>query len=180
MRHHRNLSRKPLLAAVEGWALAGGFEFVLGCGLIVASPSARFGVPEVKRSLVAAAGGALLLPGRLPLALELLLTGDPIDAHRASQIGLANRLVAEGEAFDDGGRPGARISRNGPLAVAAFREIACGRGLDGRRGAAAVGVDHSAGLRFRRCARGCGPVCREAFERMLGRPKRALFGFKCR
>src|SRR5262249_5910318 len=89
--------RKPLVAAVEGWALAGGFELVLACDLVVAARTARFGVPEVKRSLVAAAGGALLLPRRLPLplALELLLTGDPVDAQRAAQIGLVNRIVDE-------------------------------------------------------------------------------------
>src|SRR5580704_5286942 len=112
---------KPLLAAVEGWALAGGFELVLACDLVVASRSARFGVPEVKRALVAAAGGALLLPRRLPLplALELILTGDPIDADRAAQIGLVNRVVAEGEALAAALDLALAISRNGPLAVAA-------------------------------------------------------------
>jgi len=118
--------RKPLLAAVEGWALAGGFELVLACDLVIASRSARFGVPEVKRSLVAAAGGALLLPRRLPLplALELLLTGDPIDAERAAQIGLVNRVVADGEALSTALDLAAAISRNGPLAVAATKAIA--------------------------------------------------------
>jgi enoyl-CoA hydratase len=118
--------RKPLLAAVEGWALAGGFELVLACDLVIAARSARFGVPEVKRSLVAAAGGALLLPRRLPLplALELLLTGDPIDAERAAQIGLVNRVVAEGGALAAALDLAAAISRNGPLAVAATKEIA--------------------------------------------------------
>jgi enoyl-CoA hydratase len=118
--------RKPLLAAVEGWALAGGFELVLACDLVIASRSARFGVPEVKRALVAAAGGALLLPRRLPLplALELLLTGEPIDADRAAQIGLVNRVVAEGEALATAVDLALAISRNGPLAVAASKEIA--------------------------------------------------------
>src|ERR1700730_298840 len=118
--------RKPLLAAVEGWALAGGFELVLACDLVVASRTARFGLPEVRRSLVAAAGGALLLPRRLPLplALELLLTGDPIDADRASQIGLVNRVVAEGEALTTAVDLALAISRNGPWAVAASKEIA--------------------------------------------------------
>jgi enoyl-CoA hydratase len=120
--------RKPLLAAVEGWALAGGFELVLACDLVIASRSARFGVPEVKRALVAAAGGALLLPRRLPLplALELLLTGDPIDADRAAQIGLVNRVVAEGEALVTALDLALAISRNGPLAVAASKAIARG------------------------------------------------------
>src|SRR5207245_4105181 len=76
--------RKPLIGAVEGWALAGGFELLLACDLVVAGEGARFGVPEVTRSLVAAAGAAIQLPGRMSfaLALELLLTGDPIDAER--------------------------------------------------------------------------------------------------
>jgi enoyl-CoA hydratase len=118
--------RKPLLAAVEGWALAGGFELALACDLVVASRSARFGVPEVTRSLVAAAGGALLLPRRLPLplALEMLLTGDPIDAARAFQIGLVNRVVDEGKALTTAVDLALVISRNGPLAVAASKEIA--------------------------------------------------------
>jgi enoyl-CoA hydratase len=83
-------------------------------------------VPEVKRALVAAAGGALLLPRRLPLplALELILTGDPIDADRAAQIGLVNRVVAEGEALATALDLALAISRNGPLAVAASKAIA--------------------------------------------------------
>src|ERR1700759_2994226 len=82
--------RKPLIAAVEGWALAGGFEMLLACDLVVAAETARVGVPEVKRGLVAGAGAAALLAQRIPrpLALELLLTGDPIDAARAAQLGL--------------------------------------------------------------------------------------------
>src|SRR3982751_407354 len=81
--------RKPLVAAVEGWALAGGFELVLACDLVVAGRTARFGVPEVTRSLVAAAGAALLLPQRIPraVALELLLTGAPVDAERGVAVG---------------------------------------------------------------------------------------------
>jgi len=120
--------RKPMIAAVEGWALAGGFELMLACDLVVASRSARFGVPEVKRSLVAAAGGALLLSRRLPqaLALELLLTGDPIDAERAAHIGLVNRVVDEGKALDAALDLAAAISRNGPLALIASKEIARG------------------------------------------------------
>jgi enoyl-CoA hydratase/carnithine racemase len=93
--------RKPLIAAVEGWALAGGFEIMLACDLAVAAQTARFGVPEVKRGLVAGAGAALRLPERvpLPIALELLLTGDPIDAARAAALGLVNRVTPEGEAL---------------------------------------------------------------------------------
>jgi enoyl-CoA hydratase len=117
-----------MIAAVEGWALAGGFELMLACDLVVAARSARFGVPEVKRSLVAAAGGALLLSRRLPqaIALELLLTGDPIDAERAAQIGLVNRVVDEGKALDGALDLAAAISRNGPLALIASKEIARG------------------------------------------------------
>jgi enoyl-CoA hydratase len=116
--------RKPLIAAVEGWALAGGFD------LVVASTSARFGVPEVKRSLVAAGGGALLLPQRIPraIALEMLLTGDPIDAERAAEVGLINRLVDEGQATDIAVELATRIAANGPLALIATKQIAAGGG----------------------------------------------------
>src|SRR5690242_10737637 len=94
--------RKPLIGAVEGWALAGGFELLLACDLVVAARTARFGVPEVKRSLVAAGGAALHLPRRLPpaIALELLLTGDPISAERAAEVGLVNRVTDEGGALE--------------------------------------------------------------------------------
>ena len=120
--------RKPLIAAVEGWALAGGFELVLACDLVVACTSARFGVPEVKRSLVAAAGGALLLAQRIPraIALEMLLTGDPIDAERAAEVGLINRLVDEGQAVDIAVELAMRIAANGPLALIATKQIAAG------------------------------------------------------
>jgi enoyl-CoA hydratase len=118
--------RKPMIAAVEGWALAGGFELVLACDLVVASQTAKFGVPEVKRSLVAGAGGALLLAQRIPqaIALEMLLTGDPIDAARAERIGLVNVLVDAGGALDAAVALAARIAANGPLAVAATKQIA--------------------------------------------------------
>ncbi|MFC4944279.1 crotonase/enoyl-CoA hydratase family protein [Pseudonocardia sp. GCM10023141] len=118
--------RKPLVAAVEGWALAGGFEMVLACDLVVAARTARFGVPEVKRSLVAAAGAALRLPTRLPMALamELLLTGDPIDAERAARMGLVNTVVDEGSALTEAIELAERIAANGPLAVQATKRIA--------------------------------------------------------
>jgi enoyl-CoA hydratase len=123
--------RKPLVGAAEGWALAGGFELLLACDLVIAGASARFGVPEVKRSLVAGAGGALLLPDRIPraLALEMLLTGDPIDAARAADIGLVNRVVEDGKALDAAVELAERIAANGPLALAATKEIAY-RGAD--------------------------------------------------
>jgi enoyl-CoA hydratase len=118
--------RKPLIGAVEGWALAGGFELLLACDLVVAAETAKFGVPEVKRSLVAGAGAAFLLPRRVPfaIALELLLTGDPLTAPRAAEIGLVNRLTAEGGALDGALELAAAIAGNGPLAVAATKAIA--------------------------------------------------------
>jgi enoyl-CoA hydratase len=116
----------PMIAAVEGWALAGGFELVLACDLVVAGRGARFGVPEVKRALVAAAGGALMLPQRIPraVALEMLLTGDPIDAATAHAHGLVNRLVDDGGAADAAVELATRIAANGPLAVATTKRIA--------------------------------------------------------
>lgn len=117
--------RKPLIAAVEGWALAGGFEVVLACDIVVAADTARFGIPEVKRGLVAAAGGLHRLPDRLPemVAYELALTGDPMDAQRLHQLGLVNTLTAEGGALEAALTVADRIAANGPLAVAASRRI---------------------------------------------------------
>jgi enoyl-CoA hydratase len=122
----RTPPRKPLIAAVEGWALAGGFELVLACDLVVAARTARFGVPEVKRSLVAAGGAALHLPRRVPyaVALELLLTGEPMDAERARAVGLVNRVVDEGAALDAAVELATVVAANGPLAVAATKAIA--------------------------------------------------------
>jgi len=120
--------RKPLIGAVEGWALAGGFELLLACDLIVAAENARFGVPEVKRSLVAAGGAALQLPRRVPfnVALEMLLTGEPLGAIRAAEIGLVNRLTAEGAALPGALELASTIAANGPLAVAATKSVARG------------------------------------------------------
>ena len=118
--------RKPLIGAVEGWALAGGFELLLACDLVVAAENARFGVPEVKRALVAGGGAAFLLSRRIPqaLALELLLTGEPITAARAAEIGLVNRVVPEGSALSTAIELADLIAANGPLAVAATKTIA--------------------------------------------------------
>lgn len=118
---------KPLIGAVEGWALAGGFELLLACDLVVASEKARFGVPEVKRALVAGGGAAMLLARRVPraLALELLLTGEPISAQRAADIGLVNRVTAEGGALGAALEMAEGIAANGPLAVAVTKAIAC-------------------------------------------------------
>jgi enoyl-CoA hydratase len=116
---------KPLIAAVEGFAVAGGLEVALACDLIVASRGARLGIPEVKRSLVAAGGGLLRLPRSLPrnIAMELALTGDPIDAERAHQLGLVNRLAEPGEAIAIALELADAIAVNGPLALAATKRV---------------------------------------------------------
>lgn len=116
---------KPLIAAVEGYALAGGFEVALSCDLIVASREAKFGIPEVKRSLVAAAGALIRLPKRIPyhVAMELALTGDPIDAARAYELGVVNRVVDAGAALEEALGLAASIAGNGPLALAASKQI---------------------------------------------------------
>ncbi|HEY7618229.1 MAG TPA: crotonase/enoyl-CoA hydratase family protein [Solirubrobacteraceae bacterium] len=118
-------SRKPLIAAIEGFALAGGLEVALACDLIVAASGARLGIPEVKRSLVAAAGALLRLPHRLPygLAMELALTGDPITAERAYELGLVNRVTDGGKALDGALELAAAIAKNGPLALDATKAI---------------------------------------------------------
>ncbi len=118
-------SRKPLVAAVEGYALAGGFEVALACDLIVAARDARFGIPEVKRGLVAAAGGLIRLPKRIPyhLAMELALTGDPVTAERAAQLGIVNRLAEPGGALDDARELAAIVVRNAPLALQASKAV---------------------------------------------------------
>lgn len=116
---------KPLIAACDGPALAGGTEIALSCDLIVASTAARFGIPEVKRSLIAAAGGLFRLPRVLPrnVAMELALTGDPISAERAYHFGLVNVLVEPGEALAAALVLAERITINAPLAVKASRKV---------------------------------------------------------
>jgi enoyl-CoA hydratase len=117
--------RKPLIAAVEGWALAGGCEVALACDLIVAANDARFGIPEVKRGLVAGAGGLLRLPRRIPaaIAMELALTGDPLPAADAHRLGLVNALTEPSQALEGARQLAARIAVNGPLAVAATKQV---------------------------------------------------------
>lgn len=116
---------KPLIAAVEGFALAGGFEMMLACDMVVASREAKFGVPEVKRGLVPGSGGMVRLPRRLPypIAMEMVLTGDPFTAERAYQYGLVNQLTEPGGALEAALALAARISENGPLAVRAAKHI---------------------------------------------------------
>jgi enoyl-CoA hydratase len=117
--------RKPLIAAVEGPALAGGLEIVLSCDLLVASKESRFGIPEVKRNLVAAAGGVFRLPRVLPrnVAFELGLTGDPIPAARAHELGMVNRLAEAGTALEAALEMAGEISANAPLAVQLTRQL---------------------------------------------------------
>lgn len=118
-------STKPVIAAVEGYALAGGFEIVLACDLIVAARGAAFGLPEVRRSLVAAGGGLLRLPRRIPFhhAMELALVGHHVGAQRMHELGLLNRLVDDGEALSAARELAAVIAANGPLALTATKAI---------------------------------------------------------
>jgi enoyl-CoA hydratase/carnithine racemase len=117
---------KPLIAAVNGAALAGGCEIVLACDLVVAAEHATFGVPEVTRGLVAAAGGMLRLPRRLPwaVAMELLLTGAPIDARRAYELGFVNQVVPAAELLEAALALAGRICANAPLAVRRSKQVA--------------------------------------------------------
>jgi enoyl-CoA hydratase len=117
--------RKPLIAAVEGYALAGGFEAMLACDLIVAARSAQFGVPEVKRGLVASAGGLMRLPGRIPyhIAMQYALTGEFMSAARAYELGLVNQLVEPGQALDGALKLARSVTANGPMAVQVTKQI---------------------------------------------------------
>lgn len=116
---------KPMIAAVEGYALAGGCELALACDMVTAGRSAKFGIPEVKRGLAAVAGGLMRLPERIPanVAMELALTGDFLDAQRAAELGLVNRLVDDGEALSAALTIANKIAANGPLAVRATKRI---------------------------------------------------------
>mgnify|MGYP003628192323 FL=1 len=116
---------KPLICAVEGYALAGGFELAISCDLIVAAEDARFGIPEVKRGLAAGAGGLVKLPKQIPsrLAMELALTGDFITSQRAYDVGLINQVVASGTALEAAKALAGKIAANGPLAVAVSKQV---------------------------------------------------------
>jgi crotonobetainyl-CoA hydratase len=119
---------KPVIAAVNGPAVAGGFELVLACDLVVAAEHAVFGLPEVKRGLLASAGGPIRLARRLPLAtaIEITITGDPIDAQRAFTLGLVNRVVPADRVVDEAVALAERIGRNSPAAVRAGRALVRG------------------------------------------------------
>ena len=117
--------QKPLIAAIEGYALAGGLEIAISCDLIVAADDAKFGIPEVKRGLAAAAGGLVRLPRQIPsrLAMEFALTGDFVSAQRAYEMGLVNRVVASGTALDAARELASTICANGPLAVKVSKQV---------------------------------------------------------
>lgn len=121
----RQPPRKPLIAAVEGYALAGGFEIVLACDLVVASRTATFGLPEVKRGLTAAAGGLLRLQHRIPyhLAMELVLTGRMWPATDAAEVHLVNRLAEPGDALSAALDLADEVAANAPLALAASKHV---------------------------------------------------------
>ncbi len=120
-----NPPAKPIIAAVEGYALAGGFELVLSCDLVVASREAKFGLPEPKRGLVAGAGGLLRLPRRIPyhIAMEMALTGDFYPATRLAELGLVNRVTEPGEALAAAKELAAKIAENAPLALKGSKRI---------------------------------------------------------
>lgn len=120
-----NPPAKPLIAAVEGAALAGGFEIALACDLIVSADNASFGLPEVKRGLAAAAGGAVRLPQRVPYshAMRMILTGEPISAQRAYELGLVVELTPPGGALAAAKALAAAIAVNAPLAVRTSKQV---------------------------------------------------------
>jgi enoyl-CoA hydratase len=118
-------SRKPLIAAIEGFAVAGGLEIALACDLLVAAKGAKLGIPEAKRSLVAAGGALLRLPRRMPyhIVMELALTGDTMPAERFYEFGVVNRLAEPGSAVDVALELAAALAKNGPLALAASKQV---------------------------------------------------------
>jgi enoyl-CoA hydratase len=118
-------ARKPLIAAIEGFAVAGGMEVALACDLIVAARGAKLGIPEAKRSLVAAGGALLRLPRRMPyhVVMELALTGDPLPAERFHELGVVNRLADPGAAVDVALELAGALAKNGPLALIASKRI---------------------------------------------------------
>lgn len=117
--------KKPVIAAVEGFALAGGFEIALACDLIVAADNAQFGLPEVKRGLMAGSGGLLRLPQRIPrqIAMQYALTGDMMSAEEARQWGLVNLLTLPGEALGEAKTLAHKIAANAPLAVSVSKQV---------------------------------------------------------
>jgi len=121
----RRASEKPLIAAIEGFAVAGGLEIALSCDLIVAAKGAKMGIPEAKRSLVAAGGALLRMPRRMPyhVVMELALTGDSFPAERFYELGLVNRLAEPGAALDAALELAGALAKNGPLSLVASKRI---------------------------------------------------------
>ena len=117
--------QKPFIAAVEGYALAGGFEIMLACDMVVASRTAKFGLTETKRGLVANAGGLVRLPRQIPIkvASEFVLTGEIFPVQRLAEVGLVNHVVAEGEALAEAVKLAQVVAGNGPMAVAVSRQV---------------------------------------------------------
>ncbi len=116
---------KPLIAAANGAALAGGFEILISCDMVVAADHAKFGIPEASRGLIAGGGGLIRLPKRIPLAVayEMALTADPIDAARAYELGLVNRVVPGDQVLDQAIALAERIAKNAPLAVRTSKDV---------------------------------------------------------
>ncbi len=116
---------KPLIAAANGSALAGGFEIMISCDMVVAADHAKFGIPEASRGLVAGAGGLIRLPKRVPLAVayEMALTAEPIDAQRAYELGLVNRVVPGDQVLEAAIALAERIAKNAPLAVRTSKDV---------------------------------------------------------
>jgi enoyl-CoA hydratase len=116
---------KPLIAAANGAALAGGFEILISCDMVVAADHAKFGIPEASRGLIAGGGGLIRLPKRIPLAVayEMALTADPIDARRAYELGLVNRVVPGDQLLDEAVALAERIAKNAPLAVRTSKDV---------------------------------------------------------
>jgi enoyl-CoA hydratase len=121
----QNGAAKPLIGAIEGFALAGGLELALACDLLVAARGVKLGIPEVGVGLFAAGGGLLRLPSRVGFgrAMEMAITGDPITAEEAAELGLVARLADRGGALDVALELAERIARNAPLAVAASKQL---------------------------------------------------------
>lgn len=134
--------RKPLIAAVEGWALGGGFEMALACDLIVAAGNAKFGLTEVKRGLIAGEGGVIRLPERLPyhIAMKVLLTGEPISAAEANRYGLLSELTVAGGALAGAQDLARRVAVNAPLALAKVKQVV--REVQGLNDTGAFKVQH--------------------------------------
>lgn len=118
-------ARKPLIAAIEGFALAGGLEIALCCDLLVAAAGSKLGIPEVGVGLFAAGGALARLPSRLPLAVatEMALTADPITAEQAQSFGLVSRIAERGKSTEVALELAERIAKNAPLAVAASKQL---------------------------------------------------------